>query len=66
MKKLIVLASFVFVSSLSSGCVAVKVVDTAASVAVGAAVGTTKLAYKGGKAVVGAAIPDGDKKKKKK
>ena len=66
MKKIIVLSSFMLVASLSSGCVAVKVVDTAASVAVGAAVGTTKLAYKGSKAVVGAVIPDGDKKKKKK
>ncbi len=50
---------------LSSGCVAVKVVDTAASATVGAAVGATKLAVKGTKAVVGAALPDDDKKKKK-
>ena len=66
MKRIVVLSAFMLIASVSSGCVAVKVVDTAASVAVGAAVGTTKLAYKGGKAVVGAAIPDSDKKKKKK
>lgn len=51
--------------SLSSGCVAVKIVDTAASATVGAAVGATKIAVKGTKTVVGAAIPDNDKKKKK-
>jgi len=62
MKNIIVLSGFMFVVSLSAGCVAVKVADTAASVAVG----TTKLVYKGGKAAVNAAIPDLDNKKKKK
>ncbi len=53
------------VGLFSSGCVAVKVADTAASATVGAAVGATKIAVKGTKAVVGAALPDNDKKKKK-
>jgi len=41
---------------LLSGCTAVKIVDAAASTAVGAAVGAVKVTGK----VVGAPIPDGD------
>jgi hypothetical protein len=41
---------------LLSGCTAVKIVDAAASTAVGTAVGAVKVAGK----VVGAAIPDKD------
>lgn len=50
-----------FVSITLCSCTVVKVVDTAAS----AAVGVTKGAVKTTGKVVGAAIPDGDKDKKK-
>jgi len=50
-----------FVVGLSSGCTVVKVVDAAASTTVGAVKGTAKVTGK----VVGAAIPDGDKKEDK-
>jgi len=48
------------------GCTVVKVVDTAASATIGAAVGVTKVAVKGTTAAAKVIIPDGDKKKKKK
>lgn len=73
MKKATISLAFAVFTSLSSGCVAVKVADTAASAAVGvasvgvgAAVGVSKVAVKGTTAAVGAVIPDGDSKKKKK
>jgi len=44
------------------GCTAVALVDAAASTAIGAG----KMAVKGTTAAVGAVIPDGDDKKKKK
>ena len=47
---------------LTGGCTAIAVVDAAASTAIGAG----KLAVKGTTAAVGAVIPDGDEKKKKK
>jgi len=73
MKRVIISLTFAVFASLSSGCVAVKIADTAASAAVGvasvgvgAAVGASKLAVKGTTAAVGAVIPDSDDKKKKK
>ncbi len=57
------IAAFVLaVSALGTGgCTAVALVDAAASTAVGVG----KVAVKGTTAVVGAAIPDSDDKKKK-
>ena len=59
-------------SLLGSGCVAVKIVDTAASAAIGVTKVATKVAVvgvstaaKGVGAVAGAVIPGGDDKKKK-
>lgn len=66
MKTPLICITFVSFCLLGSGCVAVKVADTAASATLGAAVGVTKVAVKGTTAVAQAVIPDSDKKKKKK
>ncbi len=50
---------------LSSGCVAVKVVDTAASAAVGMTKVATKVALKGVSTAVKVAVPDKKKDKNK-
>lgn len=61
-KKNLTLALLVFGSLSLGGCTAVALVDAAASTAIGAG----KMAVKGTTAAVGAVIPDGDDKKKKK
>ena len=55
------IASLAMILTLSS-CTVVKIVDTAASTAVGVTKGAVKLTGK----AVGAVIPDGDKKDEKK
>lgn len=61
-KKNLTLALLAFGSLSLGGCTAVALVDAAASTAIGAG----KMAVKGTTAAVGAVIPDGDDKKKKK
>jgi len=61
-KKNLTLALLVCGSLNLGGCTAVALVDAAASTAIGAG----KMAVKGTTAAVGAVIPDGDDKKKKK
>jgi len=61
-KKVLMLAVLVSSSVLLGGCTAIQLVDAAASTTIGAG----KLAVKGTSKAIGAVIPDGDDKKKKK
>ena len=54
------------VTGLTSGCLAVKVVDTAASAAIGVTKVAAGVAVKGVTTAAKVVTPDGDKKKKKK
>ena len=64
MNKLLASALIIACCAFGTGCVAVKVADTAASATVGAAVGVTKVAVKGTTAAAKAVIPNKKKKKK--
>jgi len=60
-KTLLLASSMVLAAGSMSGCTAIALADAAASTAIG----VTKVAVKGTTAIVGAAIPDGDKKEDK-